>query len=169
MRTPTEPLLASVWDWSLWVWELVDSSTRHCNLSAGYELTVTRSNISPLISEQYTDDRPYIKTLKSGERVIIDHASTIARIYMYFYLMINVGALLGQISMVYAEKFVGYWLSFFLPTLLFCFAPFVLFVCRKRYRRVPPTGSVYAEAFRLWKLAMHGRWSFNPVRLYACP
>lgn len=137
-----------------------------CPPSLRARLTADRSNISPLISEQYRDDRPYIKTLKSGERVIVDPAATIARIYMYFYMMINIGALTGQISMVYAERYVGFYMSFLLPTIMFCFSPLILFVCRKRYYRVPPTGSVYTQAYRLWKLAMRGRWSFNPVKLY---
>ena len=106
----------------------------------------------------------YISTLKSGERVIIDPAATITRIYHYFYLMINVGALVGQIDMVYAEKYVGFWLSFFLPTIMFCFCPAVLFLCRNKYSRVKPTGSVYSKAWNLWKFAMRGRWSANPIK-----
>lgn len=80
--------------------------------------------------------------------------------------MINVGALAGQISMVYAERYVGYWLAYLLPTIMFCFCPTVLFLCRKRYNLVPPTGSVYSKALRLWGLAMKGRWSINPIRLF---
>ncbi|KAJ5909212.1 hypothetical protein N7495_001894 [Penicillium taxi] len=124
-----------------------------------------KSNISPLIAEQYRDDIAYIRVLPSGERVIVDPAATIARIYIYFYLMINIGSLIGQISMVYAERYVGFWLSFMLPTLMFCTCPAVLSLCRKRYYRVPPNGSVYSQTFRLWKLAMTGRWSLNPMRL----
>lgn len=98
--------------------------------------------------------------------MIVDPAATVARIYLYFYLMINVGSLTGQISMVYAERYVGFWLSYLLPTIMFCFCPTVLFFCRKRYNLVPPTGSVYSKAFRLWRLAMKGRWSLNPMRLF---
>jgi hypothetical protein len=36
--------------------------------------------------------------------VIVDPALTISRIYMYFYLMINLGSLLGQVLMTYSEK-----------------------------------------------------------------
>ncbi|KAJ5112909.1 hypothetical protein N7456_001443 [Penicillium angulare] len=125
-----------------------------------------KSNISPLIAEQYREERPIIKVLPSGERVIVDPAATVARIYLYFYLMVNLGSLLGQISMVYAERYVGVWLSFLLPTVMYCLCPAVLFFCRKRYFLVPPTGSVYSQAFRLWRLAMKGRWSLNPVNLF---
>jgi POT family proton-dependent oligopeptide transporter len=124
-----------------------------------------RSNISPLIAEQYREEHPYIKTLSSGERVIVDPAITIGRIYLYYYLTVNIGSILGQISMVYAERYVGFWLSFFLPTCLFLWCPTVLFLCRNKYYQVKPTGSVYTQAFRLWSLAMKGRWSLNPARM----
>lgn len=39
-----------------------------------------KSNVSPLIAEQYQNTTPYIKTLNSGERVIVDPATTIKRI-----------------------------------------------------------------------------------------
>ncbi|KAL4893629.1 POT family-domain-containing protein [Aspergillus ambiguus] len=125
-----------------------------------------KSNISPLIAEQYREERPYIKTLASGERIIVDPAATVSRIYLYFYMMINIGSILGQISMVYAERYVGFWLSYFLPTIMFMFCPTVLFLCRNKYYLVPPTGSVYLQAGRLWRLAMKGRWSLNPVKLF---
>ncbi len=39
-----------------------------------------KSNVSPLIAEQYRGIKQTIKTIKSGERVIIDPAITIQRI-----------------------------------------------------------------------------------------
>lgn len=61
-----------------------------------------KANISPLIAEQY-QEKMHIKVLPSGERVIVDPIITVSRIYMYFYLMINVGALIGQVGMVVSE------------------------------------------------------------------
>jgi hypothetical protein len=61
-----------------------------------------------------------VKTTSKGERVIMDPAVTVSRVYLYFYMMINVGSLVGSIGMVYAEKYVGFWLSFLLPTLMLC-------------------------------------------------
>lgn len=82
----------------------------------------------------------------------------------YFYLFINVGSLIGQIGMSYSEKYVGYWLAFALPTILFCFCPIVLYFGRNRYITSPPTGSVLGTSFRIWRLAMKGTWSWNPIR-----
>ncbi|KAI4152941.1 MAG: hypothetical protein L6R39_001722 [Caloplaca ligustica] len=125
-----------------------------------------KPNVSTLIAEQYESQHPkqYIKVQKDGERTIVDPVMTISRIYMYFYLMINVGALAGQIGMVYAEKYQGFYLSFVLPTIMFLFCPLVMFLMRNKYARRPPTGSVVAKALKLWGLAMKGRWSINPVK-----
>lgn len=102
---------------------------------------------------------------KTGERVIVDPNQTVTRIFLYFYFMINVGSLIGSIAMVYAEKYVGFWLAFLLPTIMFALCPLVIFLCRNKYEVTPPTGSVAAKAFKLWSLALHGRWSWNPVTL----
>jgi POT family proton-dependent oligopeptide transporter len=41
-----------------------------------------KSNVSPLVAEQYRITKYYIATTKSGERVIVDPAMTTSRIYM---------------------------------------------------------------------------------------
>lgn len=48
----------------------------------------------------------------------MDPSITISTVYVWFYFMINVGSLVGSVSMVYAEKYVGFWLSFLLPTIM---------------------------------------------------
>ena len=63
-----------------------------------------KSNISPLIAEQYKCTQMFVSTTQNGERIIVDPSLTTASLYMWFYLFINVGALVGQISMAYAEK-----------------------------------------------------------------
>lgn len=125
-----------------------------------------KSNISPLVAEQYRRTKLFVTTTKKGERVIVDPALTVSRIYMYFYLFINIGALIGQIAMTYAEKYVGFWLAFTLPTIVFLLCPFVLWFGRKRYIRSPPTGSVLGTAMKLWLYAAKGRWSVNPIKTY---
>jgi len=61
-----------------------------------------------------------IKTTKKGERVIMDPSITVSTVYVWFYLMINIGSLIGSVGMVYAEKYVGFWLSFLMPTIMLC-------------------------------------------------
>ena len=122
-----------------------------------------KPNISPLVAEQLPHETMRVATTKKGERVIVDPAATSARVYMYFYLFINIGSLVGQIGMSYAERYVGFWLAYLLPTLTFCLCPMVMYGCRNMYRRTKPQGSVLGKAFRLWVYAQKGRWSFNPI------
>uniref|UniRef100_A0A0W0FSY4 Putative peptide transporter PTR2A n=1 Tax=Moniliophthora roreri TaxID=221103 RepID=A0A0W0FSY4_MONRR len=125
-----------------------------------------KSNISPLIAEQYKRTKLFVITLDSGERVIVDPVYTTTRIYMYFYLFTNIGSLIGQITMTYAEKFVGFWLAFMLPTIVFLLCPLVLYARRRHYVRSKPNGSILLTAIRLFRFASKGRWSLNPVRTY---
>jgi POT family proton-dependent oligopeptide transporter len=122
-----------------------------------------KPNISPLIAEQIPRDRFRVETRKNGERVIVDPAVTTARVYNWFYFAINVGALIGQIGMAYAERYVGFYLAFLLPTVVFCTALPVLFFCRKFYKRTPPEGSVLGPALKLFFMALKGRFHLNPV------
>ena len=125
-----------------------------------------KSNVSPLLAEQVKQKRPEVVTQKNGERVILDPQVTISRVYLYFYMMINLGALAGGIGMVYVERFVGFWLAFALPTFLFILAPLVLIACKKFYILSPPTGSVLSKSLALLKLASKGKWSASPVTTY---
>lgn len=44
-----------------------------------------KSNVAPLIADQYTRHKMAIKIDEKGDRVILDPAVTIQRIYMIFY------------------------------------------------------------------------------------
>ncbi|RGP78159.1 pot family proton-dependent oligopeptide transporter [Fusarium longipes] len=125
-----------------------------------------KPNVNPLIVEQLGEQYMHVKTLKSGERVIIDPAVTIERVYMWFYWAINVGALVGQVTMVFAEKYVGFWLSYTLPTFMLCLCPIILFLNRKNYERRAPGGSVLGPAMKTFFLAQKGRWSINPFQTW---
>lgn len=118
------------------------------------------------MAEQLTAKPMHVETLKSGERVIIDPALTTQRMFMYFYLFINIGSIIGQITMVYAERYVGFWLSFTLPTIMFALCPFVLLVFRRNYKIHEPTGSVLGKAVQLVKFALKDKVSWNPSRTY---
>ncbi|KAH8882928.1 POT family protein [Thozetella sp. PMI_491] len=124
-----------------------------------------KANIAPLLAEQNQDTRMRVETLPSGERVLVDPAITNTRIFLYFYLAINIGSCAGQISMVYVELYVGYWLAFLLPTVLFLIAPVVLFFNRKNYILMPPTGSVLSKFFKVLGYVMKGKWSLNFARM----
>ena len=117
-----------------------------------------KSSVSVLIAEQIKAKRQYIRVNeKTGERLIVDPTATAARLYDFFYLAINIGAIGGQVAMPFAEKYYGYWLAYLLPTIVFCFCVPVLYFARNRYVKTPPSGSVLSNAMRLLALASKGR------------
>ncbi|KAF2109721.1 POT family-domain-containing protein [Lophiotrema nucula] len=113
-----------------------------------------KPNISPLIAEQIPQEKMRVETTKKGERVIIDPAITATRLYNWFYFFINVGAIVGQISMAYAERYVGFYLSFLIPTIAFGICLPVLYFCKNWYIHTPPSGSVMGPAFKLLFMAL---------------
>ncbi|KAJ7058459.1 PTR2-domain-containing protein [Mycena amicta] len=113
-----------------------------------------KANISPLVAEQYRRTKLFVMVTDRGEKVLVDPTLTVSRIYMYFYLMINLGSLIGQIGMTYSEKYVGFWLAFSLPTVVFLLCPAILIAGRKRYARTPrPEQSVLLTFVHLIRFA----------------
>jgi POT family proton-dependent oligopeptide transporter len=116
--------------------------------------TDNAQQISPLYAEQLEDRTMRVEVRKGGERVIVDPAMTTQRMFLYFYGFINIGSIVGQVGMVYAERYVGFWLSFLLPTLMFCACPVMLAVMAKKYKLREPTGSVFGKFTKLTSYAM---------------
>ncbi|KIJ55523.1 hypothetical protein M422DRAFT_151273 [Sphaerobolus stellatus SS14] len=121
-----------------------------------------KSNVSPLVADQYRKTRMFIKTLPSGERVIVDPNVTITRIYNLFYWCINVGSL-SAIATTELEHNVGFWSAFLLPTCVFLGTPVVLMAANKTYHKVPPRGSVVAETFRVWRIALRNAEAYKDM------
>jgi dipeptide/tripeptide permease len=105
------------------------------------------------VLDQYRHQRPYVKTLKNGECVIIDPEATITRITLIFYAFVNIGGFF-PIASVYAEKRVGFWLAFLLPGIIYFLLPLGLLATYKRTNRVPPNGSAVNEFFRVICIAV---------------
>lgn len=109
-----------------------------------------KSNVAPLIADQYKRKKMALKTIKSGERVIIDPALTIQRIYMIFYACINIGSL-SLLATPYMELYIGFWSGYLLCLCMFAAGTMVLLLGRKYYVVRPPQGSVITDAFKaLW-------------------
>ncbi|KAF1962904.1 MFS peptide transporter-like protein Ptr2 [Byssothecium circinans] len=124
-----------------------------------------KPNISPLIAEQVPQEKMRIEE-RNGERVIVDPAVTMTRIYNWFYLFINVGAVAGQLGMVYAERYVGFYLAYLLPTIFFVLCIPVLLYCKKWYILAPPSGNVMGPAFKLLFKALGAGFSINPLKTW---
>ncbi|KAL2816285.1 POT family-domain-containing protein [Aspergillus granulosus] len=109
-----------------------------------------KSNVAPLIADQYKRKKMAIKTTPKGERVVIDPALTIQRIYMIFYGAINVGSL-SLLATPYMERDIGFWSAYLLCLCMFAVGTLVVVLGRKYYVVRPPQGSVITDAFKaLW-------------------
>jgi dipeptide/tripeptide permease len=115
-----------------------------------------KSNVSPLIAEQVRSTKPFVKTLASGKQVIVDPEITVQRIYMVFYMCINVGSI-SAIATTMLELHVGFWSAYLLPLIMFGVGYAVLVSGKKRYIIKPPQGGVIGNCFRaLWIAARNG-------------
>ncbi|KAH3989776.1 di/tri peptide transporter 2 [Parastagonospora nodorum] len=116
-----------------------------------------KSNVAPLIADQYKRRRMVIgHDDKTGEKVIIDPAITIQRIYMVFYFCINVGCL-SLLATPYMERDIDFWSAFLLCLCVFFVGTLVLVLGRKVYVVRPPQGSVITDAFRVMWLMIKTR------------
>jgi hypothetical protein len=69
----------------------------------GFGTGLFKVNISRSLQSNHCTKLFVVET-KSGKRVIVDLMLTVLCLYMYFYLFINIGALVGQVTMAYSEK-----------------------------------------------------------------
>lgn len=73
-------------------------------------------------------------------------------------------ALVCTVGMSFAEKYVGFWLAYSLPTIVFLLNPIILYFGYNLYVKSPPSGSVLSESLRIVRYASKGRWSWNPTK-----
>ncbi|CAG8154317.1 unnamed protein product [Penicillium salamii] len=110
---------------------------------------IFKPNVSPLILDQNPHRTAYTKTLKSGEKVIVDPEATTNRIMLIFYGFVNVGAFF-MLATTYSEKYVGFWLSFLLAGLIYLLLPILLAAMyKKTYKRPPAGSSEISQAFKI--------------------
>ncbi|KAF2222956.1 major facilitator superfamily domain-containing protein [Elsinoe ampelina] len=128
---------------------------------------IFKPNISPLLLDQMPATVPTVTETKSGERVIIDPEASTERVMLWFYLLINIGGFMG-VATAYSEKYVGWWLAFLIPLILYLPLPLLLWWLRKRLILHPPGGSDLPNVIRilgicfrhggLKKIGRHGFW-----------
>ncbi|KAJ7144956.1 PTR2-domain-containing protein [Mycena crocata] len=109
-----------------------------------------KSCIAPIIADQTVVKVQSVMTLSSGEKVIIDPASTIQSMLMIYYWAVNVGAFFS-VATSYSEKRIGFWLAYLLPGILYILMPITLAIVYKKLVRVPPQGSVVLDSFKVFR------------------
>ncbi|CAN6619063.1 peptide transporter Ptr2p [Trichomonascus vanleenenianus] len=122
-----------------------------------------KSNVGPMIADQYTNTKPFVKELKSGERVIVDPAVTVESLFLIFYFCINFGSL-SSIATTNLEKDVDFWAGFLLPFLFFFVGILALILGRNKYLKRPPQGSVLPDALRIICIGAKNKFNLNVAK-----
>ncbi|KAJ2159573.1 peptide transporter ptr2 [Coemansia sp. RSA 552] len=112
-----------------------------------------KSNVSPMVAEQYGRYRPFVRKQKGGKEVVIDRDLTVQSIFNWFYFAINVGGL-SAIATTEIEANVDFWPAYLLPTLMFVVCVAVFWLGRKKYTITNPSGSVVVKAYRVFSTGL---------------
>ncbi|KJK60844.1 PTR2 like protein [Aspergillus parasiticus SU-1] len=119
-----------------------------------------KSNVAPLIAEQYQSIEARVKTLPDGEQVLVDPNVTIQAIYAR---VINLGAL-SVIPVSWLELKVDFWAAFMLPLCFWTLAMAALLAGRTRYIVRPPNGSIVLKAMRVLWIGMKSGGNLEAAR-----
>lgn len=120
-------------------------------LSTGF----IKPNLIPFLLDQYPHKTDLVKTLSSGEKVIIDRELSIQSVTLIFYWATNVGAFF-QLGASYAERRIGFWLAFFFPTIMYLILPIVMLYLDRRMKKTPPAGSILTNIMKILKVTIGG-------------
>ncbi|ORX72922.1 PTR2-domain-containing protein [Linderina pennispora] len=107
-----------------------------------------KSNVSPMVAEQYGRYRPFVRKRKDGTEVVVDREVTVQSIFNWFYWSINVGGL-SAIATTEMEAKIDFWPAFLLPTCMFVVCVTVFYLGRNQYVITKPTGSIILKAYRV--------------------
>ncbi|GFF45931.1 peptide transporter PTR2 [Aspergillus udagawae] len=125
-----------------------------------------KSNVGPLIAEQYSMRTERVKTLPSGEKVIVDSNVTVQTVYARYYWIINIGAL-SVIPASWLELKVDFWAAFMMPLCLWLLAIVALVAGRKKYVVQQPHGSAVTKAARVLWISLKNNGNMDAARPFA--
>ncbi|CAH6722686.1 peptide transporter Ptr2p [[Candida] jaroonii] len=122
-----------------------------------------KSNVSPLIADQIPKEKPTIRVLKSGERVVVDPAITIQNVFMIFYAMINIGSF-SIAATTQLEHRVGFWAAFLLPFCFFFVGVFALVIGKNQYVKLPVSDKIVAKCFKVAYIGIKNRFNLDSAK-----
>lgn len=113
---------------------------------------IFKPNVAPTILDQYKHQKPYVRVMPSGERVVVDPETTVQRTMLIFYGFINIGAFFA-IATTYCEKYIGFWLAYLLPGIVYFLLPLLLWYLSNKLVRYPPDGTALAKVWKIVTVA----------------
>lgn len=106
-----------------------------------------KANVGPLVAECLEPFSPFVRKVGT-KSVVIDYERTMLRVFMIFYLSINIGLLLAILTTTLEAKS-GYFAAFIVPLVCFWLG-WMLFVYHKdRYVHKPPLKGAISNSFKI--------------------
>ncbi|AQZ18021.1 PTR2 (YKR093W) [Zygosaccharomyces parabailii] len=121
-----------------------------------------KANLSVLIADQFPKRKPRVIT-KKGKRVIEDPSITIQNVFMFFYLMINIGSL-SVMATTELESHKGFWAAYLLPFCFFWVAVAVLALGKNNYVRPPVGERTISKSFRIVGVLIRNRFCYDAAK-----
>ncbi|KAF8202074.1 peptide transporter PTR2-A [Mycena galopus ATCC 62051] len=120
-----------------------------------------KSNLAPFIADQCADTSPTeITTTSSGERVIVDQALTLQRIYSIYYWCGNVGSL-SAVATTLMERHIDFWAAFLLPVCSIWVSLTLLIVGRAQFVKPPAKGTILPQAMKAFWFGVRGGFKMD--------
>lgn len=129
----------------------------------GIATGLIKANLSVLIADQFPKRGAKVITKKNRTKVVEDPNITIQNVFMFFYLMINIGSL-SVIATTELELHVGFWAAYLLPFCFFWIAVVVLAVGKNQYVRPPIGDKVISKCFKVLYIITRNKFSFDAAR-----
>ncbi|KAE8143625.1 POT peptide transporter [Aspergillus pseudotamarii] len=123
-----------------------------------------KSNVAPLIAEQYHSIGARVKTLPDGEQVLVDPNVTIQAIYARYYWSVAFPIVSFSPTLTWLELKVDFWAAFMLPLCFWALAIVALLAGRTRYIVRPPNGSAITKAMRVLWIGIKSGGSLEAAR-----
>ncbi|KAE8416520.1 POT family-domain-containing protein [Aspergillus pseudocaelatus] len=123
----------------------------------------TKAAITPFIGDQYPVKPPQVKTLATGERVIIDRTLTLQYVYNVYYWITNIAAL-SILASTYLEKERGFWAANVLALCSSWIGVALLAIFGKELERYPAQGGVLLKAGKVLAYAIHDKFKIDAAR-----
>ncbi|CAI5758426.1 unnamed protein product [Candida verbasci] len=133
-------------------------------ITIGVATGMVKSNVSPLIADQIPKTKPRITITKKGERVIVDPNITVQNVFMFFYLMINIGSLSVIATTEMEAHAGGFWTAYLLCFCFFWIAVAALILGRNKYVKIPVGDRIINKTFRCTWIAVRSGFKFDAAK-----
>ncbi|KAG9292162.1 hypothetical protein G9A89_005306 [Geosiphon pyriformis] len=122
-----------------------------------------QSTLYALVGEQYPHKKPFLRTLSTGEKVIVDPKITILSMYHWFYMILAIGYL-APVFTTSIEKYHSFWLAFLVATVVFLIGSVLLLRVRGCLLKTNTKGLELWKIMLVFRMAIGHGWKLEDTK-----